>query len=611
MSFLSSDDLFPITAGSESFFSPGALAVDDLPPVVDHDDLTATAPLYPASVDSTTASSSRKRARNSSLSPPSPEKRKSATGSASGVPNASDLANKLRSKDLNEVAKTLNTLLKLSTDQDLNYALGRHGEKVIDSLVHLFDEIIGWKHGQNGGCNNDDMDDNNSDLVPTSQTWKSNASPSNVGNKTIDDFNFPTFCSIKFGPSSLNTAMTPSHFMPKNLLTDMCEKEDLKKLEIIIMIARNLSYVQGNVRFLTHSVGMMRILTGSLYFRNFMTGKSERGPKSERDESDLETGNSQNNMCLHAIHTLSNLSPSLDTTGRKLFLDLFLLDGETITKASKNTDSIDVKSIIRSEQYGQINSLGLGGIMLAKHFNVKDDSFTKIPDAVTRPVVYKYIRATLAIFPAIYSLLCITTSRSVVVSTLEFMILLVDNAENHPIFTYISDEILHQLVRLLFIPRLGRDSLEYIDPMINVVSRVSAMKLLGGYDSAVDYELRDRAIEILVRVTALNADLKRRVGRRVAIMQTDRFGLNKAITSDQPNVKLYDAVIPALTTKVGRDQTPLLAAKLLRSLAEVPENSSGILYAERKIIRALSNIVDNQVANVLCIGVLNQFSRGM
>ena len=153
--------------------------------------------------------------------------------------------------------------------------------------------------------------------------------------------------------------------------------------------------MQGNVRYLTHSVGMIRILTGSLYFRNFKTGRTERGPKSDRDESDIGAGNSANNICVHALHALSNLAPSFDTVGRRTFADLYLFDGDqdltqnqSSSRSSKSTDSVDVKILVNEENYGLINPLGFGAIFIAKNFSVKDESFAKIPIKSIHPIVH-------------------------------------------------------------------------------------------------------------------------------------------------------------------------------------------------------------------------------
>lgn len=371
--------------------------------------------------------------------------------------------------------------------------------------------------------------------------------------------------------------------------------------------------MQSNVRYLTHTIGMIRILTGSLYFRNFKTGRAERGPKSDRDDSDLGAGNSGNNMCIHAIQALSNLTPMIDTVGRRTFADLNLLDGQldaaqSQTKAAKTADSlVDVKTLINPEDYGRINPLGFGGIFIAKNFSVRDESFAKIPDSAIHPIVKKYIRAALTMFPPIAGLLGMTSSRVAVVSALDFLNVIIDNSENHPICACISDEVLYQLVRLLWKNRLGPDSLEYLDPVINMVTRVSAIKLVGTYDSTVDYELRDRAIEVLVKLTNLSPELKKRVGKKITSTPTNCYGVSVAKSTNQPNTKLYDAIIPALTSKVGRDSTPLVAAKLLQNLAAVPENRYGIMYLQRKIINTVTTDAGKnpQIANILFNGVLN------
>ncbi len=357
----------------------------------------------------------------------------------------------------------------------------------------------------------------------------------------------------------------------------------------------------------------MRILTGSLYFRNFKTGRVERGPKVERDEIDIDAGNSGNNMCIHAIHALSNLVPSMDITGRKVYLDLHLLDGQldvaqSQTKAAKHADSLDVKTLINAKEYGKINEYGLGAIFIAKHFSVRDESFAKIPDSAIKPFVKKYIRASLTMFPPLVGLIRLTTSRAVVMAALDLMNVLIDHEENRTMFEYISDEILYHLGRLLWKNRLGPDSLEYVDPIINMVTRVVTVKYLGGYDSNVDYELRDRAIEFLVKLTDLSPELKRRVGKKIVYTPTDDYGISIAIPTDVPNTKIYDALVPALTTKVGIIQTPLLAARLLQNLASLPENYCGVLYLQRKIIKTVTTVgFDNeQISDILFNQVLNK-----
>ncbi len=377
--------------------------------------------------------------------------------------------------------------------------------------------------------------------------------------------------------------------------------------------------VQGNMRYLTHSVGIIRILTGSLYFRDFVTGKPERSSRSEREESDIGAGNSANNICIHSIQAISNLAPFIDTVGRKIFADLYLFDGEqdstqTQSRSSKSADIVDVKTLVNEENYGLINPLGFGAIFIAKNFSVKDESFSKIPTASIHRVVKKYIRSAFTIFSPLVGLISLTTSRAIVNAALDLMNLLIDIPENQPIFECISDEVLYQLVRLLWKNRLGPDSDEYLDPVINMVTRVNPMKVLGTYDTIVDPDPRDRSLDFLVKLTALNDDLKVRVGKKIMAKKTAKYGIFVAEPRNQPNTKLYDSIIPVLTTKVGRDQAPLLAAKLLQNLASVPQNLYGIMYLQRKITKALMNpfgaIQYNKVIqDIILNGVLGKVEK--
>ena len=366
--------------------------------------------------------------------------------------------------------------------------------------------------------------------------------------------------------------------------------------------------VQENMRFILHSFGMMRVLIGSLYFRNFYTGKELRGPKSERDDSHLALGNSSNNICLHAMNTFFNMAPFFDVTGRKMFLDLYLFDGDldTVqnqTKGPRSSETVDIKAYINADRYGKIKNMAWSGLYLAKHFNAKDETLSRVPDGLFRPAVRNYVRASMALFPPLVGLLRVRTSRSVVISTLETIILLIDNPENREVLLLTPDALIGQLIHLLWIPRLGPDSLEYMDPIINSVSRVSAMKLLGGYDIAVDYEVRDRSIEILQKLTDLSDDLKKRAGRKIVISHTESYSVDVAKVTNQPCTRLYDAVIPALTTNVGRDHTALFAARFLANLASVEENINGIQYAERKILKATTT-TNSEISAILFNDVL-------
>ena len=358
---------------------------------------------------------------------------------------------------------------------------------------------------------------------------------------------------------------------------------------------------------------MLRILTGSLYFRNFYTGKEFRGAKSERDDSDLTAGNSSNNICLHAINAFHNMASFFDVTGRKIFLDLYLLDGDidvdkSQTKAARFAESVDIKSFVKADLYGRIQGMGWAGLHVARNFNAKDDTLSKLPEGLFRPAVKNYVRASLALFPSLFGILRVRSSRAVVVQGLEMIILLVDNPDNHEVFLHTPDNMLAQLIHLLYLPRLGPDSLEYVDPIINSVSRVSAMKLLGGYDMSVDYEVRDRSIEILQKITSMSDDLKIRAGRKIVITPSDSCTIDISKTTNLLCTRLFDAIIPMLTTRSGREHTPLFAAKLLAQLASVEDNRKGIMYCERKVVHALTS-ANKEVTQVLINDVLRKLDE--
>jgi len=577
-----------------------------------------------------------------------------------GPPSADELSTLLESDNPDQVIGALNSLLKWSADHDVNFALGEGGERVTQALVDIVDEIIGWSRGN---CEFYDFDIHDPLEMIVSKTWKKQTHilPRSES-ELMASSSWVDFCSIRLGPSTLNTTFTPSHIPPALTLTDSNDEKSahkIKILEVIAMILRNLSYVSANLRYLSHNLGILRILTLSLYFRNFVTGKQERGPKAEREE--LGTGNSANNMCLHAVQTILNLAPILDCSAMSIFLDKMFLNPESTTtpiiassgrtggRATNNTsESTDLKTVIGCTgssyqkshtfyKYGQTENWAFGGFAVAQKFNQKDEKMSMQNDYVLNPVLRPYQMATIGLVAPLFTdLLGITTSRAVIFSALETLLQLLDSYSNHLLaFKSAPDLCLYHLVRLLYIPRLGPDSLEYVDPVRNVVTRVSALKLLANYDIVVDYELRDRSLEVLTKWASLIEcpDIKVRLGTRMTMvtrpatnLDSDNNGNGKDTTmyygtqsitcihDKVPNTKLYDSLIPCLTTKVGREQTPQLAAKLLTNLFSHSDNRIGAEYVERSILKVISSAVTSQdsnsqalqVTSILCRHILNQ-----
>jgi hypothetical protein len=136
---------------------------------------------------------------------------------------------------------------------------------------------------------------------------------------------------------------------------------------------------------------------------------------------------------------------------------------------------------------------------------------------------------------------------------------------------------------------------------------------MNGYDATVDYELRDRTAEVLVLLTNLSPNMKRRLGTKYTtthnpVPRKKRKRMYNYTNNNSHNIRrLYDALVPMIGTKVGRNDAPTLAGKLLANLAMVPENAIGIRYVEGRLIENASR--DAQVSNLVCNGILNQLSN--
>ena len=260
--FLPSDP-FPIELGSESFLDLYSKPEETTPHKRDLSFLESA---------SVPESNPRKKARQSSNPHPPPKKHNKKRKGGS-----KEFANKLSSKDRNNVNGALNELLKLSADHDLNYALGRHGHMVINRLVGIYDKTIGWKHGGSQLERKDieDDEDDLSDLTPSAKTWEYNASPSKVGSRDLDEFDWPTFCATKFAPTSLNTAMSPSHINPKYILSDVHNIEHIKRLEIIVMIIRNLSFGEFEMSTVTYQSNALSSGVTHLYLTYHSSGQCQ------------------------------------------------------------------------------------------------------------------------------------------------------------------------------------------------------------------------------------------------------------------------------------------------------------------------------------------------
>ncbi|KAL7469444.1 hypothetical protein ACHAXS_009692 [Conticribra weissflogii] len=533
--------------------------------------------------------------------------------------DVSTVACRLVSEDPGEVSWALNGLLKASADVDANYCLGIGGEAVIQALCELFDDAIGWD--DEGETYAEDYEHDN--LEPTPASW-CDASLKGLWKK------WRTFCREKLA-SPLSLSSDPK------LLID--PETDAHILEMIVAILRNLSFVAQNLRFMAHSDVCLRILVGALYYRGYSVGGG--GIEGhERSGEDVTLSSHHSNMCVHSIQTLTNLAPLIDITGRQLFIDRVLVESHSVEVQSsiphQQRDTLG-NSGDKYPTYGMASHLGFGGMHLAKQYDGKAETVDSIPDSVVWGMVGSNVRATLAIFPALLTVIdpndttTVTTSasgwhRPSVQSLLELLTALIENPDNKGIFLCVPDSLLHRLTGMLFIPRLGPDSMDYVDPVGNVVSRVVALKLMMGYDATVDSDLRDRACELLVKLTDLSPSIKRRLGRAPAIsgMAHRKYDLTKSdstvringelspsiLNSDESsstrriNIRLYDSLLSMISAGSGRGDAATLASQLLANLAAVPENKAGILYVERKLISLCGK--DPHIANAACNGIFNR-----
>jgi hypothetical protein len=517
------------------------------------------------------------------------------------------LASKLSSEDAEEVSWALNGLLKASADDGANYCLGLGGEKAIGALVKLFDEAIGWEESRE---DDEDNESNDKNLTPTSSHWDA----SSLSGKHQ---RWATFCRDKLA-SPLASSSDP------NLLIDL--ETDARILETVISIMRNLSFVAQNLRFMAHSEDALRVLTGALYYRGYAVGGEGRTEGHNPSGGDVPLSSHHNNMCVHAISTFMNLSPLIDVTGRQYFIDRVLVETEDSKEvlATVPDQKPQGTEVVGYPSYGVAPYFGFGGMYLAKQYDTKAETIDAVPDTVVWDLVGSHVQATLAIFPALSAIMNPNDTTSVSTSAsgwhrpsvhglLELFTTLMENTDNKGIFLCIPDAMLHTLTDLLFLPRLGPDSLEYIDPTRNVVTRVVALKLMMGYDSSIDTDLRDRSCDLLVKLTELSPSIKRRLGMAPSIsgmtcnISSDRSidGLSSSIlqtdvTSSirRMNVRLYDSLLSMISTKSGRGDAGQLATQLLANLAVVPENRAGIMYVERKLISMASK--DPHIARVAC-----------
>jgi hypothetical protein len=107
------------------------------------------------------------------------------------------------------------------------------------------------------------------------------------------------------------------------------------------------------------------------------------------------------------------------------------------------------------------------------------------------------------------------------------------------------------------------------------VTRVTTLKLLVGYDATVDTDVRDRALDVLVPLLELDSP-------RMAA----RLGFDPV--TGRARTRLLDALVPILTTAVGRNEASMLASQLFRELGKAEENKEGLQYVQERLVELAS-----------------------
>lgn len=486
--------------------------------------------------------SSRKRPRSVS---PTPHKQIKPT---SLFTDSASIAKRLRDPLLRNGA--LNELMQVTAKHENNYAL--ESDQALEGLVHVFLESIGWEP----------KEEFETPSFLSHNAW--------TGHATTEAQEFADFCKNKLTRGSLS---------PGNR----------RYLEAILVILRNLSFVAANLRLLAYSPGVLQILMGCLYEgsagKNFGSG------------DDCSASNSScSTLALPALYVLVNLAPYLDVTGQKLLCDKLFYSVSAAEEAPM---------VPSPETFGQAagGSWGFGSLWLAKRFDTKEDVVQDISPKLLRMLTEDHLVGVWSVFPALAHVLTdsaaprlvimmavdllqefINHARVGLVGSVEDQEELSDIPNARAILVHVPGSVLGRLTDLLYVPRLGPDSLDYVDPVHNIVTRVTTLKLLMGYDATVDTDLRDRALDVLVPFMELDSP-------RMA----ERLGAGMGPTGNLQNC-LYDSIFPILSSKAGRNEAPVLATQLLLELSKARDNKRGCVFLQERILELASS--DARVAQL-------------
>jgi hypothetical protein len=478
---------------------------------------------------------SRKRSRASSPKPPAI----AATTQENSQAYQRDLAfaSQLREPKQRNVA--LNELLRLSFTHEKNYSLS--SDAILKELVKIaVYDCLEWK------------EEEGSDDTPVFSSHEAWITP----------------------PTPRRQAWARHFKKQLGIRRNLMDAAKLKTLEVILVILRNLSFVAANLRMLVYSPDVIALLVGCLY----------EGTENSLGGEEMSSTNNTS-LCFSAIHTLLHLAPYLDVTGQRLLSDRLFY----------KPSSVDGPKVPDASSFGQAvgGHWGFGGLWLAKRLDTKEDVIANCQREFVLSLTADYLVSVWSIFSALHQVLVNCKSpRCVILMALDLLQELINHARVgvvgtvqevakdeiiptiRTVLVHMPDGILERLIDLLHVARLGPDSLDYVDPVHNIVTRVTTLKLLTGYDATVDTDVRDRALDVLVPLLELDSP---RMASRIG-------GQRQNSTMLRLGPRLLDSVVPILTTRVGRNEASMLACQLLRELVQAKENKTICMYLQERLV---------------------------